>query len=128
MPDMEILFDISGMLFLLVVLTLLVKPFGTYITNVYQGSRTFLSPILIPLENLIYKAADIKHDEEMDWKDYAKALLLFNGLGLIVLFLVLILQGILPLNPQGFPGFSLDSCIQYSRELCYKYQLAGVQR
>ena len=107
MPDMEILFDISGMLFLLVVLTLLVKPFGTYITNVYQGSRTFLSPILIPLENLIYKAADIKHDEEMDWKDYAKALLLFNGLGLIVLFLVLMLQGIFSLNPQGFTGFDL---------------------
>ena len=60
MPDMEILFDISGMLFLLVVLTLLVKPFGTYITNVYQGKRTFLSPILIPLENLIYKAAGYK--------------------------------------------------------------------
>lgn len=107
MPDMKILFDISGMLFLLVVLTLLVKPFGTYMTNVFQDKRTLLSPILIPLENLIYKATGIKHDEEMDWKDYAKALLLFNGLGLIVLFLVLMLQGILPLNPQGFTGFDL---------------------
>jgi K+-transporting ATPase ATPase A chain len=43
----------------------------------------------------------------MDWKDYAKAMLLFNGLGFIVLFLTLLLQGILPLNPQGFAGFSL---------------------
>ncbi len=108
MPDMEIFFDIGGMLLFLTVLTLLVKPLGTYITNVYQGKRTFLSPILLPLENLIYKAAGIKNDEEMDWKDYAKAMLLFNGLGLIVLFLILLLQGILPLNPQGFPGFSLD--------------------
>lgn len=107
MPDLEILFDIGGMLILLLVLILLVKPLGTYITNVYQGNRTFLSPILMPLESLIYKAADIKHDEEMDWKDYAKSLLLFNGLGLIVLFLVLMLQGILPLNPQGFTGFDL---------------------
>ncbi len=105
---MEILFDIGGMLFLLTVLTLLVKPLGTYMTNVYQGKRTFLSPILVPLENLIYKAAGIKQDEEMDWKDYAKALLLFNVLGLIVLFLILLLQGILPLNPQGLPGFPLD--------------------
>ncbi len=105
---MEILFDIGGMLFLLTVLTLLVKPLGTYMTNVYQGKRTFLSPVLAPLENLIYKAAGIKQDEEMDWKDYAKALLLFNGLGLIILFLILLLQGILPLNPQGFPGFPLD--------------------
>jgi K+-transporting ATPase ATPase A chain len=108
MPDTEIFFDIGGMLFFLIVLTLLVKPLGTYMTNVYQGKRTFLSPVLTPLETLIYKAAGIKHDEEMDWEDYAKALLLFNGLGLIVLFLIMLLQGMLPLNPQGFPGFSLD--------------------
>jgi len=105
---MEILFDIGGMLLFLTFLTLLVKPLGTYITNVYQGKRTFLSPVLVPLEALIYKATDVKQDEEMDWKDYAKALLLFNGLGLIVLFSILLLQGILPLNPQGFPGFPLD--------------------
>ncbi len=107
MPIMEILFDIGGMLFFLTVLTLLVKPLGTYMTNVYQGKRTFLSPVLVPLEALIYKAAGIKHDEEMDWEDYAKAMLLFNGLGLIILFLILLLQGILPLNPQGFPAFDL---------------------
>ena len=108
MTQMEIFFDIGVMLFFLIVLTLLVKPLGTYMTNVFQDKRTLLSPILVPLENLIYKAAGIKHDEEMDWKDYAKALLLFNGLGIIVLFLILLLQGNLPLNPQGFPGFSLD--------------------
>ncbi len=108
MTDMEIFFNIGGMLFLLAVLTLLVKPLGTYMTNAYQGKHTLLSPILMPLENLIYKAAGIKSDEEMDWKDYAKAMLAFNGLGLIVLFLILLLQGILPLNPQGFPGFPLD--------------------
>ncbi len=108
MPIMEILFDIGVMLFFLIILTLLIEPSGTYMTNVYQGKRTFFSPVLVPLENLIYKAAEVKQDEEMDWKDYAKALLLFNGLGLIVLFPILILQGILPLNPQGFPGFPLD--------------------
>ncbi|VVB92126.1 Potassium-transporting ATPase potassium-binding subunit [uncultured archaeon] len=108
MPVMEIFFDIGGMLFFLIVLTLLVKPLGTYMTNVYQGKRTFLSPILMPIENLIYRAAGIKQDEEMDWKDYAKAMLLFNSLGFAVLFLILLLQGMLPLNPQGFPGFPLD--------------------
>ncbi len=108
MTNAEIIFDIGGMLFFLIVLTLLVKPLGTYMTNVFQSKRTFLSPILMPLENLVYKAACTKQDEEMDWKDYAKAMLLFNCLGLIVLFLILLLQGILPLNPQGFPGFSLD--------------------
>ncbi len=104
----EIFFDIGGMIFFLIVLTLLIKPLGAYMANIYQDKRTFLSPILRPFEDLIYRAAGIKHDEEMDWEDYAKALLLFNGLGLVVLFLVLLLQGILPVNPQGFPGFPLD--------------------
>ncbi len=108
MTDMEILFDIGVMLFFLIVLTLLVKPLGTYMTNVFQDKQTILSPVLVPLENLIYKAAGIKHDEEMDWEAYAKTLLLFNFLGLLVLFLILLLQGMLPLNPQGFPGFPLD--------------------
>src|SRR5660397_288216 len=108
MAQMEIFFDIGMMLFFLIVLTLFVKPLGTYMTNVFQNKRTLLSPILMPIEDLIYKAAGIKHDEEMDWKDYAKAMLLFNGLGLIVLFLILLLQGNLPLNPQGFQGFPLD--------------------
>ena len=105
---MEILFDIGVMLFFLIVLTLFVKPLGTYMTNVFQNKRTLLSPILMPIEEIIYKVAGIKHEEEMDWKDYAKSLLLFNGLGIIVLFLILLLQGNLPLNPQGFPGFPLD--------------------
>ena len=108
MTQMEILFDIGVMLFFLIVLTLFVKPLGTYMTNVFQNKRTLLSPILMPIEDLIYKVAGVKHDEEMDWKDYAKALLLFNGLGIIVLFLILLLQEMLPLNPQGFPGFPLD--------------------
>jgi K+-transporting ATPase ATPase A chain len=63
MTAMEILFDIGGMLFLLTVLTLLVKPLGIYMTNVYQGKRTLLSPVLVPLENLIYKVSGIKQDE-----------------------------------------------------------------
>ncbi len=107
----EIFFDIGGMLFFLIVLTLLIKPLGAYMANVYQERRTLLSPILIPIENLIYKAAGIKHEEEMDWEDYAKALLLFNGIGFVVLFVLLLLQGMLPLNPQGFPGFPLDLAV-----------------
>ena len=105
---MSIIFDICNMLLFLIILTLFVKPLGTYIANIYQNKRVFLSPIVEPLESLIYKCIGIKRDEEMDWKDYTKALLLFNSLGLIVLFLILLFQDKLPLNPQGFPGFSPD--------------------
>ncbi|MFZ2071811.1 MAG: potassium-transporting ATPase subunit KdpA [Halobacteriota archaeon] len=107
MPDQEIFFDVVEILVILTVLTLFVKPLGKYIANVHQGERTLLNHLLMPLENLIYKVAGIKQEEEMDWKEYAKAMLAFNGIGLIVLFLILLLQGTLPLNPQGFSRFSL---------------------
>jgi K+-transporting ATPase ATPase A chain len=107
MPGLEIFFDMVEIIFILTILSLCVKPLGTYIANVHQGERTFLSPLLLPLENLIYKVAGFKHDEEMNWKDYATAMLVFNGLGIIVLSLILLLQGSFPLNPQGFSGFSL---------------------
>jgi K+-transporting ATPase ATPase A chain len=104
---MEIFFDILELVLIFTVLTLLIKPLGAYMANVHQGERTLLSPLLLPLENLIYKVVGIKHDEEMNWKEYATALLVFNGLGIIVLFSILLLQGSFPLNPQGFSGFSL---------------------
>lgn len=95
---------------LLAVLTLLVKPIGIYISNVYQGKKTFLSRILKPLEHLIY--ALIGNDkEEMNWKQYAFATLLFNGLGLLSLFCILLFQGRLPLNPQSLPGLPWDLAI-----------------
>jgi len=103
---MDVFFDVSVILVVLTILTLLVKPFGTYMAKVYQGGRTLMSPVLNPLENLIYRIAGIRSDEEMDWKRYTLAMLIFNGLGILILFGILILQGIFPLNPQKFPGFS----------------------
>ncbi|MGH7799201.1 MAG: potassium-transporting ATPase subunit KdpA [Thermodesulfobacteriota bacterium] len=103
---MDVFIDVLVMLAVLTVVTLLVKPFGTYMAKVYQGERTFLSPVLTRLENLIYRISSIRSDEEMDWTRYTLAMLIFNGLGILVLFGILILQGIFPLNPQKFPGFS----------------------
>ena len=61
-----------------VVLLALVKPFGAFMARVYQGERTFLSPVLVPCENLLYRICGVNKDEEMDWKRYAWAMLLFN--------------------------------------------------
>jgi K+-transporting ATPase ATPase A chain len=93
---------------LLIILTLLIKPLGSYFARVYEGKRTFLSPVLSPLENLLYRAGGIQRDSEMNWKQYAKAMLIFNGLGFLVLLAILMLQGWLPLNTERFPGFSWD--------------------
>jgi K+-transporting ATPase ATPase A chain len=103
-----VLFDWIQILVLLIILTLLIKPLGSYFARVYEGKRTFLSPVLSPLENLLYRAGGIQRDSEMNWKQYAKAMLIFNGLGFLVLLAILMLQGWLPLNTERFPGFSWD--------------------
>jgi potassium-transporting ATPase potassium-binding subunit len=88
------------------VLLALVKPLGTFMAKVYQGERTFLSPVFVPCENLLYRVCGVDKDEEMGWKRYATGLLLFNLMCGVSLFAILLLQGILPLNPQKFPAFS----------------------
>ena len=92
----------------LIVLLLLVKPLGAYMAHVYQGERTFLDPVLRPVEHLIYRVARVNHAEEMDWKTYAVAMLAFNFAGLLFLYLLLRLQYLLPLNPLGLPGVPPD--------------------
>src|SRR6266496_2563005 len=88
------------------VLLALIKPFGTFMAKVFQGERTFLSPVLAPCENLIYRVCGVIKNEEMDWKRYSIGLLLFNIVCGLTLFAILLLQGVLPLNPQKFPAFS----------------------
>ncbi|HVP44762.1 MAG TPA: potassium-transporting ATPase subunit KdpA [Terriglobales bacterium] len=93
----------------MVVLIALAKPLGLFMTKVYQGERTFLDPLLRPLERLIYRLCGVHPDEEMNWKVYAIAVMLFNGLGLLVVYALQRIQGFLPLNPQGFGAVSPDS-------------------
>lgn len=92
----------------LAILVLLGIPLGAYIKKVMDGEKTFLSRILTPCENLVYKAMHVKKDEQMNWKKYLLSVLLFNGIGLVFLFLLQLLQGVLPGNPQGLPGVKWD--------------------
>ena len=93
----------------IVVLLLLVKPLGSFMARVYQGERTFLDPLLRPVERLIYRAAGVRAGEEMSWKVYAIATMLFNGLGLLAVYAMQRLQGALPLNPHGLGAVTPDS-------------------
>ena len=93
----------------MVVLLAFAKPLGTYMTKVYQGEHTFLDPVLRPLERLIYRSAGVKSEDEMGWKTYALAMILFNVLGLIAVYAIQRLQGMLPLNPEGLGAVSPDS-------------------
>jgi K+-transporting ATPase ATPase A chain len=103
---------VNGMLQLVLyfgVLLLFAKPLGVYMARVYKGESCGLDHVLGPVERIFYKLCGINPDEEMDWKKYTVAVLLFNAAGMLVLYLLQRVQGMLPLNPQGFPSVSSDS-------------------
>ena len=100
---------IFQIVFYLTVLILLAKPLGTFMARVFQREKTFLDPVLGPLERFIYRVSGINKDEEYDWKENVVAMLLFNFVGLLVVYALQRLQQLLPLNPQGMPAVSPDS-------------------
>jgi K+-transporting ATPase ATPase A chain len=83
------------------IIIVLVKPLGGYMTRVFNGERTFLSPVLVPIERGLYALAGTSERDEQHWTSYAFAMLMFNLLGFIVLYALLRMQDILPLNPAG---------------------------
>ncbi len=93
----------------MLVLLLLVKPLGGFMARVYQGERTFLDPALGPVERLLYRLAGVGAGEEMNWKTYTTALILFNALGLFLLYGLQRLQGFLPFNPMELGAVTPDS-------------------
>ncbi len=87
--------------FLLVILAI-TKPVGVFITRVFNRERTFLDPVLRPVERLIYKLCFVDENHEMRWTEYAAAMLLFSVVSMLLLYLMQRVQGYLPLNPQKF--------------------------
>ena len=90
-------------IFSLIVL-LITRPLGGYMTRVFEGERTFLSPLLRPLERLIYGLSGVREDEDQHWTIYAVAMLLFSLAGFITLYVLQRLQAVLPFNPQHLPA------------------------
>lgn len=91
------------------ILLLLTKPLGAYMAKVYQGERLFLDPILDPVERFLYRLSGIDSRSEMTWKTYAIAMLVFNIVGVVAVYLLQRLQGFPLLNPQGLGAVSPDS-------------------
>ncbi len=83
------------------VLTLLVVPLGRYMARVLEGERTFLSPVLRPVEGLLYRAAGVDETREQHWIAYTAAMLVFNAAGFLLVYAIQRLQAVLPLNPAG---------------------------
>lgn len=81
-------------------------PLGVYMSRVWNGERTWLDPVLRPVEKLVYAGCGVDATKSQTWFGYAAALLAFNLVGFILVYAIVRLQGVLPLNPQGFDGVS----------------------
>jgi K+-transporting ATPase ATPase A chain len=83
-------------------LTLLTKPLGLYMADVFEGRRNFLSRVLVPVERLTWRLCGIDPGRHQSWMDYAASCLAFSLVSALFFYVHLRLQGLLPLNPQGF--------------------------
>jgi potassium-transporting ATPase potassium-binding subunit len=90
------------------VLLLTVRPVGIYLTRVLEGQRTWLDPILRPCERLTYKLCGVNADQEMNWRQYAFAMLGFSAVSLVLTYIIERAQAVLPWNPQHLAGVGPD--------------------
>ncbi|WP_313529303.1 potassium-transporting ATPase subunit KdpA [Shinella sp.] len=119
----------------------LVKPLGAYMSRVFAGERTFLSPVLVPVERGLYALAGTNEREEQRWTSYAFAMLAFNLAGLLLLYGLQRFQDVLPLNPAGMaavgPELSFNTAVSFvtntnwqnyggESSLSYLTQMAGL--
>src|SRR5207302_7919626 len=91
-----------------VILVALTRPFGGYMTRVFAGERTLLSPMLGPIERGIYRLAGVDERTEQHWLTYAVSMLLFSLVGFLTLYALQRFQASLPLNPQGLDPVAAD--------------------
>lgn len=103
--------DVLQVIIFVVALISLTPILGAVMAKIFSDERTFLSPILGWLERLTYKASGIDPKEEMNWRDYAKSLLIFNFFGFFAVFLLQLIQAQLPLNPQNLPNVNWHSSL-----------------
>ena len=101
-----------------VVLTALVVPLGRFMASVFEGERTFLTPVFAPVERGLYRIAGVDETREQHWITYTVAMLLFNAAGFLCVYALMRLQGFLPLNPAGMsavaPDLTFNTAVSFS--------------
>ena len=98
------LVDVFQIVLYVVLVVALAKPVGVFLFKLYSGERTFLHPVLAPVERALYRAVGVDPAGEMTWVAYSLSVLMFSGVCILVLFALLRLQGVLPLNPAHVPS------------------------
>ena len=109
--------DLVQPLVLLAAVIALTPPLGAYIARVMNGERTVLQPVLGPVERLVYRGLRLRPDREQTWRAYARAMLVFSLVSVVVLYVLQRAQGLLPLNPDGFgavdPYLALNAAVSF---------------
>ncbi len=104
--------------FYFVVLTALVVPLGRFMARVFEGERTFLSPVLRPVESALYRLGGVDERREQDWITYTVAMLLFNAAGFLIVYGLMRLQALLPLNPADMsavpPDLTFNTAVSFT--------------
>ncbi len=95
-------------LFFLLAVFVVTPPLGSFMARVFTRQRTWLDPIMRPVERFVYRLTGVNETHEMRWTEYAVAILMFSAVSMLVLYLMQRLQGLLPLNPQRFGGVAPD--------------------
>jgi K+-transporting ATPase ATPase A chain len=99
------------------IIIVLVKPLGGYVTRVFKGDRTLLSPVLVPVEQALYRLAGTSEREEQRWTTYTASLLFFSLAGFLVLYCLQRFQGALPFNPAAMggtePGLAFNTAVSF---------------
>jgi K+-transporting ATPase ATPase A chain len=105
-------------IFFIFVILLITKPLGVFMTRVFGGEKTFLDPVLRPVEKLVYRLTGVDEKHEMRWTEYAIAILLFSGVSMALLYLIERTQKWLPFNPQNFgnvePGLAFGTAASFT--------------
>jgi potassium-transporting ATPase potassium-binding subunit len=106
------------LLIYLVVLVAVTPPLGVYMTRIFSGEKTWLTPVLRPLERLIYRCCRVDESTEQHWTEYGIAMLAFSGVSMLVLYGIERLQAFLPANPQHFggvePGLAFNTAASFT--------------
>src|SRR5271155_2328810 len=99
---------IAQILIYFAIIAALAVPLGTYMARVFNGERTWLSPVFRPVEAVFYGLSGVDEKREQGWVSYAVAMLLFNLVCFLLLYAMLRIQASLPYNPQGMPNVPVD--------------------
>ena len=110
--------DFTRVMLFFLVLLVLAWPLGLYMARIYEGRPVVWDHVGRPLERIVYWFCDVHPKEEMDWKAYALAVIGLNAMGMLVVYALERLQGVLPLNPLGLggvpPGVALNTAISFA--------------